>query len=400
VIEPTLTRIEGGLLQVPGLRGAACRTGVKPSGDADLALVVADRPMAAVGMFTTNAVAAPPVHVSREALRSQPAVRSIVINSGNANALTGAAGERDARRMVEAATRCCGGPALVLSTGVIGVPLPIDDVVAGIGEASRNLTRGADDAVARAIMTTDTAPKTHAVRLDGGGSFTVAGMAKGSGMIHPRMATMLAVIATDAPASADWLQACLQRAVDRSFHQISVDGDTSTNDAVLLLAREPVAGEGLTAPVSDALEAAITQVAQSLARQIIEDGEGASRVMDIRVSGAASEQDARRVASAIACSSLVKCALAGGDPNWGRILSAAGTSGVAVSPERLTLTLGGCAVFRHGSLLSVDASRLAQSFAAERVHVELDLGVGDGSGRMLTTDLTHRYVEINSEYTT
>ncbi|MEQ9321655.1 MAG: bifunctional ornithine acetyltransferase/N-acetylglutamate synthase, partial [Polyangiaceae bacterium] len=295
--------------------------------------------------------------------------------------------------------RTCGGPALVLSTGVIGVPLPTDQVLKGIEEAAGGLCQQDDGKVARAILTTDTCTKTYAVEVDDGDhTFTVGGMAKGSGMIHPNMATMLAMIATDAPLGTPALRAMLKRAVDRSFHEISVDGDTSTNDAVLLLSRrdgDPLSEQGLAC-----LEQAVTAVARRLAEKIIEDGEGKSRIMEIVVKGAASEKEARAIASAVACSSLVKTALAGGDPNWGRIVAAAGTAGIPIDFDTVSASLADRLVFRKGQPVDFDEAELAELFGRERVRVELDLARGPHQGRMLTTDLTRRYVEINSEYTT
>lgn len=396
--QPRLSKLRhGGLFSVPGVQGAAAATGVKAACKLDLAVIKFDKPMSAAGMFTTSAVAAPPVRLSREKLRQRPAARAVVINAGNANALTGERGERDAKMMVDAVERRCGGPALVLSTGVIGVPLSLDRVLTGIVDVTQRLRPDPRDTVDRAILTTDTCTKTSAVRTSG---FTVGGVAKGSGMIHPNMATMLAVMATDAPVSAVALQSMLTRAVDRSFHEISVDGDTSTNDAVLLFAEQPAVGAPrLTGSALDDLEEAITEVARDLAGQIVKDGEGASRWMEIEVHSARSEDEARRVAKSIARSSLVKTALAGGDPNWGRILSAAGASGAPIRPENLTLELGGEVVFETGSPVAANPQSLDAIFSGEEVCVRLGLGRGDALARMVTTDLTRRYVEINSEYT-
>lgn len=388
-----------GLFAVPGMRGAACKTGVKPSGALDLALISADETMSAAGVFTTNAAAAACIGLSRAALSSRPEARTIVINSGNANALTGPEGEAHARAMIARAEAACGGPALVLSTGVIGVPLPVDLVLGGIDTASRQLRHDCGDVVDQAILTTDSRTKTCAFSVgESDPMFTVGGVAKGSGMIHPNMATMLAVIATDAPLEPGPLREILVAAVDRSFHEITVDGDTSTNDAVLLLARRPTALRPAM-PV-DAVERAIVAVAQSLARQVVEDGEGATRVMEIAVTHAKAEDEARKIARAIAGSSLVKTALAGGDPNWGRILSAAGTAGVPIVPNEMTLRLGDHVVFDKGRPVIADPTALAKVFEADRVHVTLDLAQGEHRARMLTTDLSRRYVEINSEYTT
>lgn len=254
--------------------------------------------------------------------------------------------------------------------------------------------------MARAMLTTDKVEKTAAVTTATRPAYTVGGVAKGSGMIHPNMATMLAVIATDAPIHAGSLRTILRHAVERSFHEISVDGDVSTNDAVLLLAKHPGDGPLLSHGAETEVVRAICDVAAQLARRIVEDGEGAHRVLTIDVTGAASRADAKRVAAEIARSSLVKTALAGGDPNWGRLLSAAGAAGAAFSPETARLTIGDHLVFADGEPRSLDARALDRAFADPEVRIRLDLGRGRYSGRMLTTDLTHDYVEINSAYTT
>lgn len=391
-----------GLGDIAGWRGAAVATGVKPSGALDLAVLVADEPMCAAGVFTRNRMAAAPVNVSRSKLESKARVRSIVINAGNANALTGQQGEADAKRMVEKLELCCGGPGIVLSTGVIGVPLPVDRVCDGIEQAAGQLGGMFEADVAQAILTTDKCSKLAYVGFGTSeGDFAVGGIAKGSGMIHPNMATMLAVVATDAPVEEATLRSMLTEAVDDSFHRISVDGDTSTNDAVILLSREVSASSpSLSDSALDELQRSVTRVCQSLASQIVDDGEGATKVMEVVVSGAASSDDGHRIATAIACSSLVKTALAGGDPNWGRILSAAGNAGVSVDPMRVTLWLGDEMVFRTGEVLSVEDSVLEHVFAAKRVNVRLDVGMGDAGGRRLTTDLSKDYVAINADYTT
>lgn len=401
----------GDVLSVPGLRGAAVATGVKASGDLDLALIDLGQPVTAAAVFTRNELCAPPVVVCRERLRAEPRLRAIVINSGNANAMTGARGADDARAMLARVEDHCGGPALVLSTGVIGVPLPVDLVLDGIDRAADALAESSAETggrVARAILTTDTRPKTAAVAVDlpaedGDESrqVTVGGVAKGSGMIHPDMATMLAVIACDAPVGPVLAASILRDAVDASFHTITVDGDTSTNDAVVLTAggaaMPEVAASGERAR---RVAAAIAAVATDLALQIVRDGEGATRVAEIRVTSARTVDEARRVARSIACSSLVKTALAGGDPNWGRILAAAANAGVGLVGERLRLRLGGIEVFSGGLPLKVDQGPVDDAFSGEEVVIELDVGLGDASAKMYTTDLTKGYVEINSEYTT
>ncbi len=405
---PRPEHFAGGILAVPGFRGAGVATGVKPSGDLDLALVDAGRPVTAAAMFTRNELCAPPVTVCREHVAADPKARTVVVNSGNANALTGEKGRRDAEAMLARAEARCGGPALVLSTGVIGVPLPLERVLEGIDRAAGELSAEAGELVARAFLTTDTCTKTAAVRVvmpaEGGETehtVTVGGVAKGSGMIHPDMATMLAVIATDAPLAPEHAQQVLRVAVDRSFHTITVDGDTSTNDAVVLLAGGadiPTVSPG--GARAAAVAAAIAQVAHHLALAIVRDGEGMTRLARIRVSGARNHDQARRVARAIATSSLVKTALAGGDPNWGRILAAGANAGTGLDPDRLRLTLGGVEVFAGGAPLTVDQGPVDAAFARAEVEVDLELGLGEATAEMLTTDLTKRYVEINSEYTT
>jgi len=398
-------RVEGGVLAVPGFRGATARCGLYDEPRDDLALIVADRECETAGVFTRNQVPAAPIILTRERLHLAPRARSIVINAGNANALTGPAGLVAAERMLARLEETCGGPALVLSTGVIGVPFPLDPVLAGIGRASTELTSAADGAVARAILTTDTRPKTSATQVDLPGearSVTLGGVAKGSGMIHPNMATMLAVIAIDRAIPAALLSSMLRASVDVSFHEISVDGDTSTNDAVLVLAR-PTEGEDPVAAGSAAAEAlgrALTAVCRDLAAQIVADGEGMTKVLRVEVQGARSDFDAKRIASTIAGSLLVKTAVAGRDPNWGRFIAVAGNAGVPIDPSRLELALGGVIVYTRGQPREISAAETSRIFADDVVVARLSLGVGTHGARMATTDLTYEYVRINAEYTT
>jgi glutamate N-acetyltransferase/amino-acid N-acetyltransferase len=397
----TIRPIDGGhLLSVPGLSAAVEATGVKPSGHSDLAIIVADEPMNAVGMFTTNTMAAPPVVLTRAKLAKNPTIKSLVINSGNANALTGPRGRDDAGSMVASLEEACGGPGVVLSTGVIGTPLPLTSIERGIERAAKSLSPHAGPDLAEAILTTDTFPKTVAVQVEvSGRTYTVGGVAKGSGMIHPNLATMLAVVATDAPIEADALREILARSVDRSFHEITVDGDCSTNDAVLLLARKP-ADDRLSvhdeAKVADAIE----QVCAALSRLVVEDGEGVTRLLTINVLGAPNDEDARAIAHQVALSPLVKTALAGGDPQWGRIAAAVGNSGVEVSPSDLGLTIAGLTVFEAGAPVTVSVDQLTQRFREKAVTVDIRVGSGPGRFHIVTTDLSKRYVEINADYTT
>jgi glutamate N-acetyltransferase/amino-acid N-acetyltransferase len=399
---------EGTLLSVPGLRGAALSSGIKETGRPDLALVVSDEPVAAAGVFTRNALPAAPVKLCRRRLAREPRGRAVVINSGNANAMTGDRGDRDAAAMAERLEERCGGPALVLSTGIIGVPMPMDRILGGIDRAAAELSPDAGEAVAEAMLTTDTRIKTCAVEVklpaDDGAAparVVVGGVAKGSGMIHPDMATMLAVIATDAPLGQDAICSTLRAAVQRSFNEITVDGDTSTNDTVLLLAggaqTRPILAD---TPRHAVLQAGIDVVAEQLARMIVADGEGATRVMELRVTGARGDDEARLVARTVTDSLLVKTALAGGDPNWGRILAAAANAGIPLRQEELSLSIGGHAVFAGGGPIGAHEQEIAKAFSDAEVVVELDLGRGDGRARMLTSDITKGYVEINAEYHT
>jgi glutamate N-acetyltransferase/amino-acid N-acetyltransferase len=345
----------------------------------------------------------------RETLAEHASARAIVIHAGNANAMTGPRGLEDARSTAERVRVACGGPVLVLSTGVIGVPLPVQRVLSGVDVASQRLRTDSELDVADAIRTTDLVRKQAAVRVtlsdvggEGARTATVGGIAKGSGMIHPNMATMLAIVATDVPVRASVLQPMLHRAVDRSFHEITVDGDTSTNDTVLLMAGHPSAGSPIDAHDARAaeLEHAVTEVMRDLAGQILRDGEGATRVLELHVTGARTEGDARRIADSIVRSSLVKTALAGADPNWGRILAAAANAGVPLEQPSVSLALGGVTVLRDGAPVVNDADHLKRVMEAKHVRADLALGLGSGGARRFTTDLTAEYVRINADYTT
>jgi glutamate N-acetyltransferase / amino-acid N-acetyltransferase len=359
----------------------------------DLALVVGDDECVGAAMFTTNRVQAAPVVVSKEHLeRTQP--RAVVINSGNANAATGARGLSDARATAEGTAHLLGLRAeevLVLSTGVIGVPLPIERLLSGLEQATAVLSPDGGAGAAEAILTTDTCPKQAAVHRD---RFAVGGMAKGSGMIHPNLATMLAVVTTDYPLEPGEPLDFLRPAVEESFNSISVDGECSTNDAVVLLS----SAKGSRGDDDGAFSDALHHVCADLARQIIADGEGATLVAEISVSGAASDAEAKAVARRIATSPLVKTALFGKDANWGRVLAAAGSAvhngGYAqLDPRLVTLCYNGTKVLDRGALLGVEPDVEGASCA-----IDLDLGLGDGRAQYLTTDLSYDYVRINADY--
>jgi glutamate N-acetyltransferase/amino-acid N-acetyltransferase len=361
-------------------------------------------PAVSAGLFTTNRFQAAPVLVTKDRVRQQP-VRGVIINSGNANACTGVQGYRDAVRMAALTAEELEVPShsvLVASTGTIGDHLPMDKIAAGVKKAASALgPEGGEDA-ALAIMTTDTRPKSIAVEFNlDGRPVRVGGMAKGSGMIAPNMATMLAFITTDATISPRLLHSCLSAAVERSFHRITVDGDTSTNDMVLLLAnRQAEAGQIARGHGLARFQAALDHVAEHLAREIVRDGEGASRVIEIRVRGASSERAAKQVARTIAASPLVKTAIAGGDPNWGRVLAAAGRAGVSFNPEKVDLHLGRVRVVRRGAVCKYNATRAEEAVSGPEVRITFDLHEGERESVMWTCDLTAAYVRINSQYHT
>jgi len=401
---------DGSATSPRGFRTAAVAAGIKPSGRPDLVLVVSDRDCAAAGVFTRNRVAAAPVLLDRATLAAgRAALRGVIINAGNANACTGAPGLADAREMQRLAAEAVGARPeqfLVMSTGVIGVPLPMARVRAGVAAAAPLLAAEGGPAAAEAIMTTDTRPKRAALAVElTGGRVRLGGMAKGAGMIHPDMATLLGLLTTDAAIAPDDLDALLRDAVAGSFNAISIDGDTSTNDTVLLLANG-AANVGLSDAESRArFAAALTDLCVQLAQMIVRDGEGATRVVTVRVTGAASAADARRVADTIATSPLVKTAFAGGDPNWGRILAAAGRSGAAIEPERLSLWVGApgaepLQLVHAGTPTAFGEADAAAVFARPEFTAHVDLGLGDGEATLWTTDLTHEYVTINADYRT
>jgi len=405
-----------GVTAPKGFRAGAAAVGVKKlSEKPDVAVLACDAEAQAAAVFTTNKVVAAPVVVSREHLTRRRTIRGVVANSGNANACTGKQGLADARQMARLAAERIGCPAeaiLVASTGVIGRLLPMDKVKAGIDWASSGLCAGpeADLSFARAIMTTDTRPKQAGVRLAiRDCTVTVAGATKGVGMIAPNMATTLGFLTTDAPVRAPLLKGILRRAADATYNCLTVDGHMSTNDTLILLASgQALAGAGKAAakPIAAgsreaaAFEAAVTAVCDSLARQIAADAEGGTKVIEIRVTGAASGAEARRAAGAIANSPLVKTAFFGEDPNWGRIVSAAGYAGISSGPETMRLALGDVVIFDRGRPTDADEARLKAVMKAHDIAVHLDLGAGRGRARYLTCDFSYDYVKINAEYTT
>jgi len=400
--------VEGNLASPRGFRGAAVVAGIKKKRDElDLALLVCDAPAAnAAGVFTTNLVAAAPVLVSRQNLaESHGRCCALVVNSGNANACTGRKGLLTARESARAAAKLLNlrpAQVLVASTGVIGVPLELGLVTNQLPALVESLSIENASAVARAIMTTDTFPKSCVLRSEvGGKTVYMAGIAKGAGMIHPRMATLLSFLTTDALIGPRTLQNLLRAAVDISFNRITVDGDTSTNDTVLAWASGTAAVGVRPGNTSWAwfLEG-LTQLCQSLAKMIARDGEGAKKLVIVEVRGARKPSDAERVARAIANSPLVKTAIAGSDPNWGRILCAAGYSGALFDPNKVDIHINDLLVCRDGVDAGFDEASARKELEGKEMTLRLDLHQGDASAHIWTCDLTHDYITINASYRT
>ena len=385
-----------------GFRAAAVAAGIKPDRD-DLALIVADRTCAAAAVFTQNRACAAPVLVSRDHLRSGRA-RAVVVNAGCANAATGEAGLADAREMAARtgeALGCAAEEVVVASTGVIGVPLPMNKVRDGIARAARDLSVAGGERAARAILTTDTRPKVVDLEIPvGPRTVRLSGMVKGAGMIAPNMATLLAFFTTDATLSPASLQQALREAVGESLNRITVDGDTSTNDMAVILASgaaetKPIGAEG--APY-DAFRRGLIEASQRLAEMVVRDGEGATRIALIRVEGARKESEADRIARTVAESPLVKTALHGGDPNWGRILAAAGRAGVDLDTSRLDIFIGDVWVAEGGAARAYDERVAAAAMREDPVSIRLRLNAGAASSWIWTCDLTRGYVDINAHY--
>ncbi len=393
--------VAGNVTYPAGFTAAGVHAGIKRSNE-DLALVYSELPGAAAGVFTANRVKAAPVVYTQRLLRRHE-LQAVVINSGNANACTGPEGYEHAAQMGREAARALGISrrlVAVASTGVIGVPLPIARVCRGIQTARSGLSPAGGEAAARAIMTTDTFPKTAAAHLEvDGRTVAVGGMAKGSGMIHPQLATTLAVVTTDAGIDGVTLAGLLRRAATSTFNMITVDGDTSTNDMVLVVAngasgvRLQPGGAGLAS-----FAAMLEAVMGELARQVVHDGEGASRFIEVRVNGARTEADARRAARAVAGSNLVKTAVFGVDGNWGRVLCALGYSGARFDPAQVHLNICGLPVLAAGTPTDYSEAQLHELMSAPTIVIEADLKAGPGQATAWGCDLTYDYVRINASY--
>ncbi|MGB6826752.1 MAG: bifunctional glutamate N-acetyltransferase/amino-acid acetyltransferase ArgJ [Terracidiphilus sp.] len=407
-----------------GFKFGATKAGLKASGRPDFALIAADRPASAAAAFTSNRVIAAPIVIDKENLdASGKKVRVVAINAGNANCAAGQAGLDAARATCVAAAEvfnCSPHQVFPSSTGVIGVPLPVEKLVAAMPALAASLGPEADrfQEVAEAILTTDTVEKTAFARVEvprrdshgapadtadeSSSEVRIAALGKGSGMIHPQLvphATMLVYVLTDAAIEPSVLQAYLNSAIELSFNRISVDGDTSTNDTVLLLAS---GASGLEiGPGNQAFQSALTQVCTSLARQIVADGEGVSHVVELRIAGAASDAHALRVAKAIAHSPLVKTAWAGCDPNWGRLAAAIGYSGAQIDPDRIDITFGSLPICRDGGRAPEYDEAAAHAYISQQeFSISIDLHQGSGNCIFWTTDLTHEYIHINADYST
>ncbi|MCD8485812.1 MAG: bifunctional ornithine acetyltransferase/N-acetylglutamate synthase [Desertifilum sp.] len=407
--------ISGGVTAPRGYRAAGITAGLKPSGQPDLALILSDVDAIAAGVFTTCIVRAACVDYCRQQLQAKHSARAILCNSGQANAATGEQGWKDALESATAlgdALNLAPNQILLASTGVIGQRIKMDKLVAGIPNLVASLSSEGSDAAARAIMTTDLVPKTIALETTiGDRTVRVGGICKGSGMIHPNMATLLAFVTCDAAVSPHLWQEMLGRAADRSFNQITVDGDTSTNDTLIALANGESRTPAITeqGPEADKLEAMLTAVCQYLAKAIARDGEGATCLVEVQVTGAADEKSARQIAKTIVGSSLVKSAIFGRDPNWGRIAAAAGRAGVHFNPEDLQVKLGDFLLMENGQPLPFDrnaASNYMRQAAAgeylkeDTVLISVKVGEGPGSSKAWGCDLSYDYVKINAEYTT
>ncbi len=398
-------------MRVPGFSAAAVEAGIKYSNRLDLGMIVSGRPAVTAGVFTRNLVKAAPVLDAMELFRQGHLFRAIVVNSGNANACTGDRGSRDCKTIREETARmlgCAPGEVLVSSTGVIGAFLPMERYLAGLEKMASSLSEDGLLDVANAILTTDTRPKTASRTVSvGGNEIRLSGMAKGAGMIAPSMgppqATMLSFVCCDAAVQPGFWQETLEQAVDASFNRITVDGDMSTNDTVIAMASgragNPV--EDGRGELAGALRQAMNSLLSELAREIVRDGEGATKCVTVRIKGARNQLDAELAARAIANSSLVKTAFFGQDPNWGRILAAAGRSGAVFDPDSSAIYIDNWRIVENGRPLGPEAeAQAALSMKNEEFTVTVDLSAGQAGFQILTCDLTDEYVHINADYRT
>jgi len=391
--------ISGGTITSPkGFLAGATGAGIKAKGGLDLGILCSEKPCVAAGMFTTNRVKAAPVLWSQQRIAEKKA-QAIVVNAGCANACTGESGMEDAAGMAKLAAKklkLAAEEVLVASTGVIGQRLPMERIDKGIEDIALSAEGGHE--LAQAIMTTDTYPKEVAVSVDG--NFTIGGIAKGSGMIHPDMGTMLAFLATDAAVEASFLEKSLRRAVDVSFNMVTIDGDTSPNDTVVILANGTAGSVDEGSDNAEQFQTALTEVCAFLARLIARDGEGATRMIEVRVERALSLGDARAAARTIAGSPLVKAAVHGCDPNWGRVIAALGRSGCEFDGAKVDLFLNGICLVRGGMAYTFDEKEVSLLMSGTEVSIQVSLNMGEHFATAWGCDLSAEYVSINSDYTT
>ena len=393
--------------RVPGFTTAGIFCGIKTNKQKDLALIFSEEPSVAAGLFTSNQVVSPTITWCREILKSSKRFRAIVVNSGNANACTGPKGMEDCKSLASKLSQKLSvepKEILIASTGIIGVPLPINKIVKALPALSSKLSPIGWVSSAEAIMTTDLTPKFKSLSFYiGKDKITMGGIAKGSGMIHPNMATMLAFIATDAAIDKKTLGRALREANNKTFNRITVDGDTSTNDMAILLANGKAENKSIRAGSSayDKFVGKLTEICLYLAHQIVLDGEGATKFVTIRIQGAKAKTHAHRVAKSVATSSLVKTALFGQDPNWGRIIAAVGYAGVPFNPDKVQISLNGSVLFNNGEPANgALQSTLRKKMKSKNISIVIDLKSGIHSGEVYTCDLSYDYVRINAEYTT
>jgi glutamate N-acetyltransferase/amino-acid N-acetyltransferase len=403
---PELEWLEGGITAVPGILASGLAAGIKPSGKKDLALIYSSSPARAAAVFTRNQVKGAPVIVSQEHVRDGR-VQAIVASAGCSNVCTGEQGIKDARemtRIVGELLHVPGKQVLVASTGVIGQLLPMDKIRAALPKLVKGLSPQGGRSAAEAILTTDTRAKEAALRIDvAGRPVTIGGIAKGVGMLEPHLATMFCFLATDAMVASDALGGVLRRAIDGSFNRVTVDGDQSTSDTVAVLAN----GLAENAPLERSSKGlrqfarGLSAVAMRLARMLVADGEGATKVVEVAVRGARTRRDALIAARAVANSPLVKTAINGADPNWGRIMMALGKSSARIAQDKVAISIGGEALVERGMLKpGAQLERIRAAMGEAEYTIAIDLGLGRGEDRMWTSDLTEEYVRINAKYTT
>jgi glutamate N-acetyltransferase/amino-acid N-acetyltransferase len=399
----SIRKISGGVTAAKGFKASGVKAGIKIADRTDLGLLISDTSCAAAGTFTKNAIRASSVDWCSEHLPSS-SVRAVVCNSGCANACTGERGEHDTAMTAVLTSKVCDIPTdsvLMASTGVIGKFLPMNKIEKALPEAKNGLSSDGGTDFAAAIMTTDLAKKESAVQVTTEkGTYSVGGCCKGSGMIHPNMATMLGFITTDIAVPAEFLNPIVKRVVDRTFNNLTVDGDTSTNDMVIVLSNGASGVSALQKEELEVFESALYSICSDLCKMIAADGEGATKRVEIQVRGAASEADAKLAAKSVAGSNLTKCALFGNDPNWGRIACAVGYSEASFSHETMTINLCGVTVFKNLQPVLFDEKELHEKMKEKVIIIEIDLGVGNCTAIAHTCDLTYDYVKINAEYRT